>query len=99
MIGAPLTEIACPFCRKIDSFLTFPDDISDRDWHTLPPMSVDNAEKAHILARLERLQTLLDHLEKVTIDLAERKQVRIRIRRQLDAAKKAVRTLATHDPV
>jgi len=61
-------------------------------------MSVDNAEKAHILARLERLQTLLDHLEKVTIDLAERKQVRTRIRRQLDAAKKAVRTLATHDP-
>ena len=43
-------------------------------------MSVDNAEKAHILARLERLQTLLDHLVKVTIDLAERKQVRIRIR-------------------
>ena len=61
-------------------------------------MSVDNAEKAHILARLERLQTLLDHLEKVTINLAEQKQVRIRIRRQLDAAKKAVRTLATHDP-
>ena len=52
-------------------------------------MSVHNAEKAHILARLERLQTLLDHLEKVTIDLAEQKQVRTRIRRQLDAAKKA----------
>ena len=61
-------------------------------------MSVDNAEKAHILARLERLQTLLDQLETVTIDLAERKQVRISIRRKLDAAKKAVRTLATHDP-
>lgn len=65
---------------------------------TLSAMSVDNAEKALILARLERLRTLLDHLDQVSIDLLERKHVRTRMRRELEAAKKAVKTLATHDP-
>jgi len=61
-------------------------------------MPVDSAEKALILARLERLHTLLDHFEKVSIDIVERKHVRTRIRRELEAAKRAVKTLATHDP-
>ena len=65
---------------------------------TLSTMSADNAEKALILARLERLNTLLDHLDKVSIDLIERKHVRTRMRRELEAAKRAVKTLATHDP-
>ena len=61
-------------------------------------MPVDVAEKALILARLERLHTLLNQLDKATKDLREQKKVRAHIRRELEAAKKAVKTLATHDP-
>jgi hypothetical protein len=60
-------------------------------------MPLDAAEKALILARLERMHTLLDRLDKVSIDLVERKQLRARMRRELSAAKKAVKTFATHD--
>jgi len=60
-------------------------------------MPLDAAERAHILARLERLHTLLDRLDKVSIDLVERKQLRARMRRELNAAKKAVKAFATHD--
>ena len=60
-------------------------------------MPVDPAEKAMILARLERLHTLLEQLDKATRDLSERKKVRAHIQRELNAAKKAVKTLATHD--
>jgi hypothetical protein len=56
-------------------------------------MSVDPAEKAMILARLERLHTLLNQLDKATADLTRHKKVRAHIRRELQAAKKAVRTL------
>ena len=60
-------------------------------------MPVDPAEKAMILARLERLHTLLEQLDKATRDLSERKRVRAHIQRELKAAKKAVKTLTTHD--
>jgi len=56
-------------------------------------MSVDPAEKAMILARLERLHTLLIQLDKATADLTKHKKVRAHIRRELQAAKRAVKTL------
>ena len=63
-------------------------------------MPIDAAEKALILARLERLHTLLNQLDKATKDLTARKRVRMHIRRELEAAKRAVKTLSTttHDP-
>ena len=63
----------------------------------LRDMPLDSTEKAHILARHERMHTLLDRLDKVSIDIVERKQLRARMRRELNAAKKAVKTFATHD--
>jgi hypothetical protein len=61
-------------------------------------MSVRRAEKAMILARLERLHTLLNQLDRATGGLGERKKVRAHIRRELQAAKRAVKTLTTHEP-
>ena len=60
-------------------------------------MPLGAAEKALILARLERLHTLLDRMERVSPDLVERKHLRDRMRRELNAAKKTVKTFATHD--
>ena len=54
---------------------------------------VSNARRAYILARLERLHTLLNQLDKATIVAG--KPVRTRMRRELTAAKKAVRSLLT----
>jgi hypothetical protein len=61
-------------------------------------MAVDPSEKALILARLERLHTLLNQLDTATKDLTKHKKVRAHMRRELEAAKKAVKTLTTHDP-
>jgi hypothetical protein len=61
-------------------------------------MPLDPSEKALILARLERLHTLLDRLDRISVDITERKQLRTRMRRELNAAKKAVKTITTHDP-
>lgn len=61
-------------------------------------MSVDPAEKAMILARLERMHTLLNQLDKATSDVTKHKKVRAHIRRELQAAKRAVKTLSTDDP-
>lgn len=61
-------------------------------------MPLDPSEKALILARLERLHTLLDRLDRISVDIAERKQLRARMRRELNAAKKAVKTITTHHP-
>jgi hypothetical protein len=60
-------------------------------------MPLHAAEKALILARLERLHTLLDRMDRGATDLVERKHLRARMRRELNAAKKAVKTIATHD--
>jgi hypothetical protein len=51
-----------------------------------------------ILARLERLHTLLNQLDKATTDRGTHKKVCAHIRRELRAAKKAVRTLTTLEP-
>ena len=53
-------------------------------------MPVNKTDRAHILARLERLHTLLNQLEKATINV---KLVRTQMRRELIAAKRAVRKL------
>ena len=57
-----------------------------------------NAERSRILARLERLHTLLDQLERKTLDPTHRRHIRQLMRRELMAAKKAVKKLMTRDP-
>jgi len=52
-----------------------------------------NAERAHLLARLERLHTLLDQLDTMTSDLSRIRQMRKLMLRELSAAKKAVKKL------
>jgi hypothetical protein len=58
---------------------------------------IDPAEKAEVLSRLERLHELLAALDKVTGDTTERRKLRERMQRELDAAKTTVRTFTTHD--
>jgi hypothetical protein len=57
---------------------------------------VDEAEKALVLSRLERIHALMDELEKAQGDRA-RQVLRDRVRRELDAAKVALKILGTHD--
>ena len=59
-------------------------------------MPVDNAERAYILARLERLHTLLNQLDRATIVAG--KPVWTRMRREVIAAKKAVRNVRADGP-
>jgi hypothetical protein len=54
-------------------------------------MPLDKAERAYILARLERFHTLFEQIETMTYD----RQMRKLLRRELVAAKKAVKQLAT----
>jgi hypothetical protein len=54
---------------------------------------VDNTERAYVLARLERLHTLVNQLERATF--VARRPVWVRMRRELNAAKKAVRSIRT----
>lgn len=55
------------------------------------------AERSHILARLERLHTLLDQLDQTTLTPARGRHLRQLMQRELAAAKKAVKKLRTHD--
>jgi hypothetical protein len=57
---------------------------------------VDKAARAYILARLERLQTLLNQLDKATF--VPGRHVWTRMRREVNAAKKAVRRLPAVRP-
>jgi hypothetical protein len=57
---------------------------------------VDDAEKALVLSRLERIHALMDEMEKAQSDHA-RHVLRDRVRRELEAAKIALKTLGTHD--
>ena len=61
----------------------------------------DNAlmawEQAEIVANLERLRQLVTELEGLAGDSGERRRVRERMYREIDAAKETVRTFATHD--
>jgi len=61
-------------------------------------MPLDDAEKAQVMSRLERMQSLLAELERTQNDRA-RQTLRERLHRELNAAKKAVTTFGTHDPV
>ena len=53
-------------------------------------MPLDHLEKAQIVARIERLQTLLKQLERVIASDAI--QLRERAQHELDAAREALRT-------
>ena len=53
------------------------------------------AEQSHILARLERLHTLVNQLEHMTSDLGQMRQMRKLLVREVVAAKKAVKHLST----
>src|SRR5215471_17353675 len=55
------------------------------------------ADWSHILARLERLRTLLDRLDQMTSDTSGRRQVRQLMRHELVATRNAVKKLATPD--
>jgi hypothetical protein len=61
-------------------------------------MPIDDAERAQILSRIERLQKLLTDLEHVSTTALERAKIRDRMRQELEAARATVRTLGTHDP-
>jgi hypothetical protein len=58
---------------------------------------LDTGERSRILARLERLHTLLDLLERKTSDPTRLRRVRQLMRRELMAAKKAVKRLMSRD--
>jgi hypothetical protein len=59
-------------------------------------MPLDDAEKAQILSRIERLEQLLTDLEQATT--LERATIRDRMRQELAATRAAVRTLGTREP-
>jgi len=56
---------------------------------------LDNAERSRILARLERLHTLLDQLKATKSDPARIEHLRKVMFQELTSAKKAVKKLAT----
>ena len=55
------------------------------------------SEQAEIAANLERLRQLVTELEGLAGDSAERRRVRERMYKEIDAAKETARTFATHD--
>jgi hypothetical protein len=61
-------------------------------------MPINEAERAQILSRIERLQKLLADLEHVSATALERAKIRDRMRQELEAARIAVRSLSTQDP-
>jgi hypothetical protein len=60
-------------------------------------VALPDAEKADVLSRLERIRELMNQLETITAD-ARRREVRDKVRQELDATKQAIRLLGTHDP-
>jgi ribosome-associated translation inhibitor RaiA len=60
-------------------------------------MVFDDAERAQILSRLERLQALMTELESVAATVTDRQRVRDRMKHEIEAAKETVRVLGTHD--
>jgi hypothetical protein len=58
---------------------------------------LDNAERSRILARLERLHTLLDQLKATKADPARIEPLRKAMFQELTSAKRAVKKLATTD--
>src|SRR5580765_3999531 len=62
-------------------------------------MSLDHVEKAQVLARLDRIHRLINELERMVATTADRQRIRDRMRREVDAAKDAIRVLGAHDPM
>ena len=60
-------------------------------------MTLDQAERAQVVARLKRLDELINDLEHMVSTAAERANIRDRMRREIDATRKALRILTTHD--
>ena len=54
-------------------------------------------DQAEIIANLERLRQLVEKLEGLTGDSTERRRVRERMYKEIEAAKDKFRTFATHD--
>jgi len=65
------------------------------DTHAVP---LDDAERAQVLSRLERLHNLINELERMVATSADRQRTRDRMRRELNAMKDAFRIIGTHDP-
>jgi len=61
-------------------------------------MPLDHVEKAHVLARLDRIHRLINELERMVATTADRQRIRDRMRREVDATKDAIRVLGAHDP-
>lgn len=62
------------------------------------PVPLDDVERAMLLSRIERMQRLLEDLERTRND-PDRERLRERLRREMAAAKDAVQMRATHDPI
>jgi len=60
-------------------------------------MPLDSVEKAQVLSRLKRLDQLIDDLERMVATTAERANIRDRMRREIDATRRALRIHSTHD--
>jgi len=63
---------------------------------TLCPVPIDDVERAMLLSRIERMQQLMDELEE-TVDAIGRARLRERLKREMRAAREAVKVLATAD--
>ena len=64
--------------------------------HSAVPL--DDAEKAQILSRIERLHKLITDLEQAATDPITRAKIRDRMRQELEAARIAVQRFGTQDP-
>jgi hypothetical protein len=63
----------------------------------MPRMALDDVAKAQAFSRLDRIQWLLEELEKPQSE-STREQLRVRVRREVDLAKLAVlQPLGSHD--
>jgi hypothetical protein len=60
-------------------------------------MPLDDAEKAQILSRIERLQRLMTDLEQTSVSTLDRAKIRERMKQELEAARLAVQRFSTHD--
>ena len=60
-------------------------------------MPLDDAEKAQILSRIERLQRLITDLEQTSVSALDRAKIRERMKQELEAARLAVQRFSSHD--
>jgi hypothetical protein len=61
-------------------------------------MPLDDAEKAQILSRIERLQMLIADLEHPSTSALDRAKIRDRMKQELEAARQAVQRFSTIAP-